>query len=113
MRRSITLAILCAAFLLRAFAQSSPVNTVAGMGYLYPPTTVAPGQLITVFLQGNPQGDISATVSGFPAPVLEVRPVRRTVPDQLHRAAAARELAALLQYGSIQPDGERGRVGLV
>jgi uncharacterized protein (TIGR03437 family) len=44
------------------------------MGYLYPPTIVAPGQLITVFLQGNVQGDISATVSGFPAPALEVHP---------------------------------------
>jgi uncharacterized protein (TIGR03437 family) len=42
------------------------------MGYLYPPVTVAPGQLTTVFLQGNVQGDIGATVSGFSAPVLEV-----------------------------------------
>lgn len=74
MQRSITLTILCATFLLCAFGQSVSVNTVAGMGYLYPPTIVAPGQLITVFLQGNVQGDISATVSGFPAPVLEVRP---------------------------------------
>jgi hypothetical protein len=74
MKRSITLTILCATSLLCAFGQSAPVNTVAGMGYLYPPTIVAPGQLITIFLQGNVQGDISATVSGFSAPVLEVRP---------------------------------------
>jgi len=74
MKRSLTLAILCATFLLCAFGQIAPVNTVAGMGYLYPPTIVAPGHLITVFLQGNVQGDISATVSSFPAPVLQVRP---------------------------------------
>jgi uncharacterized protein (TIGR03437 family) len=35
---------------------------------------VAPGQLITVFLAGNAQGDISATVQDLAAPVLEVRP---------------------------------------
>jgi len=63
---------LCAAFLPCALGQSASGNAVAGMGYLYPSVTVAPGQLITVFLQGNVQGDISATVSGVAAPVLEV-----------------------------------------
>ena len=38
-------------------------TTVSAMGYLYPqPVMVAPGQLITVFLTGNVQGDISAAV---------------------------------------------------
>jgi hypothetical protein len=44
------------------------------MGYLYPQAAVAPGQLITVFVAGNVQGDISAAVQGNQAPVLEVRP---------------------------------------
>jgi uncharacterized protein (TIGR03437 family) len=35
---------------------------------------VAPGQLITVFVAGNVQGDIGATVQGLSAPVLGVRP---------------------------------------
>jgi uncharacterized protein (TIGR03437 family) len=46
------------------------------MGYLYPePVTVAPGQLITVFLQGSVQGNIGVTLqqtSDYQAPVLEV-----------------------------------------
>src|SRR5580658_4153514 len=75
MQYSITLTILCATFLGCAFGQSAPANIVAGMGYLYPPTIVAPGQLITVFLQGNVQGNISASVSGLSAPVLESPPV--------------------------------------
>lgn len=57
-----------------AYAQNGSGNSVTGMGYLYPPGTVAPGQLISVFLAGNVQGDISATVQGLFAPVLEVRP---------------------------------------
>jgi uncharacterized protein (TIGR03437 family) len=44
------------------------------MGYSYPPVSVAPGQLITVFLAGNVQGAIGATVQNITAPVLEVRP---------------------------------------
>lgn len=78
MRCSVTLTFLCAACLPGVLGQSASVNTIAGMGYLYPaPVTVAPGQLITVFVAGNAQGDITATVnqiSGHPAPVLEVRP---------------------------------------
>jgi len=74
MRFSIPLIVLCAGISPCAFGQSTSANTVAGMGYLYPPVTVAPGQLITVFLQGNVQGDISAAVAGLSAPVLEVRP---------------------------------------
>lgn len=54
-----------------AFAQAP---TIMGMGYLYPPVAVAPGQLITVFLAGAAQGDVSASVAGLAAPVLEIRP---------------------------------------
>jgi uncharacterized protein (TIGR03437 family) len=74
MKLSTTIAILGAVFLPGAFGQETSMNNITGMGYLYPSTIVAPGQLITVFLEGNPQGDITATVSGLPAPVLEVRP---------------------------------------
>ena len=74
MKLSITIAILGAVFLPGAFGQGAAANNITGMGYLYPSTIVAPGQLISVFLEGNPQGDISATVSGLTAPVLEVRP---------------------------------------
>jgi uncharacterized protein (TIGR03437 family) len=35
---------------------------------------MAPGQLITVFVTGNVQGDIGASVQGLSAPVLGVRP---------------------------------------
>src|ERR1035437_6180329 len=66
--------VLCAAFLPAAEGQNLSANPVTGLGYLYPSVTVAPGQLITVFLAGNAQGDISATVQGLSAPVLEVRP---------------------------------------
>lgn len=52
-------------------------TTVSAMGYLYPqPVMVAPGQLITVFLTGNVQGDISAAVkqtAQYDAPILETR----------------------------------------
>jgi uncharacterized protein (TIGR03437 family) len=64
-------AIWSSAFSLYAFGQSP---TIAGLGYLYPPAAVAPGQLITVFLAGDVAGGISATVQGFTAPVFEVRP---------------------------------------
>lgn len=72
------LVILCAAFLPHAFCQDASVNTIAAAGYLYPaPVMVAPGQVITVFVEGNLQGDITATVrqvSDHPAPVLGVTP---------------------------------------
>jgi hypothetical protein len=42
------------------------------MGYLYPPVAVAPGQLITVFVAGDVQGNIAAAVSGLTVPVLGV-----------------------------------------
>ena len=74
MKRLITFAILCATFSSGAFGQSASVNTIVGMGYLYPPVAVAPGQLITLFVAGDIQGAISAAVQGNPAPVLEVRP---------------------------------------
>jgi len=49
-------------------------QTVATMGYLYPgPVPVAPGQLITVFLTGSVQGNVTATVQNLNAPVIEVR----------------------------------------
>jgi len=70
--------IFCVAFAAGVFGQDSSVNTIASVGYLYPaPVNVAPGQLITVFVQGNTQGTITATVqqvSGHAAPVIEVRP---------------------------------------
>src|ERR1039457_4439180 len=66
--------VLCAAFLPAAEGEHRSGNPGTGRGYPYPSVTVAPGQLITVFLAGNAQGDISATVQGLSAPVLEVRP---------------------------------------
>jgi uncharacterized protein (TIGR03437 family) len=83
MKRLVTLTVLCAALLAGAFGQDASVDTIAAMGYLYPsPASVAPGQLITVFVSGNIQGNITATVnqvSGYPAPVLEVRPAPNCV----------------------------------
>jgi uncharacterized protein (TIGR03437 family) len=73
MKSLLTLLTLLGAFLPGAFGQSASVNTIAGIGYLYPAVTVAPGQLITVFVEGTVQGDITAAVSGLPAPVLAVR----------------------------------------
>jgi len=64
----------CAALVPCAFGQTASVNTITGMGYSYPPVSVAPGQLITVFLAGNVQGAIGATVQNLTAPVLEVLP---------------------------------------
>ncbi|HXM44760.1 MAG TPA: hypothetical protein VN924_26220 [Bryobacteraceae bacterium] len=66
--------LLCGALSSGAFGQSTPANAIVGLGYLYSPVTVAPGQLITVFVAGSLQGGISAAVSGIPAPVLQVRP---------------------------------------
>jgi len=74
MKSKKTFAILCAAFAHGALGQSVSANPVTGMGYSYPSISVAPGQLITVFLAGNVQGAISATVQNIAAPVLEVRP---------------------------------------
>jgi uncharacterized protein (TIGR03437 family) len=56
-----------------AFGQSASANPVTGMGYSYPPVTVAPGQLISVFVAGSVQGDIGVTVQGHSAPLFEVR----------------------------------------
>jgi uncharacterized protein (TIGR03437 family) len=74
MKRLAVFSILCAGFLPAVHGQSGSAGLVTGMGYQYTPVGVAPGQLITVFLAGSVQGDISATVQGFPAPVLEVIP---------------------------------------
>jgi uncharacterized protein (TIGR03437 family) len=60
----------CAALPCAAFGQSP---TISGLGYYYPPVTVAPGQLITVFMTGDGEGGIGATVQALTAPVLEVR----------------------------------------
>jgi len=83
MKSLATFFILCAAFVSRALGQDASVNNIAGMGYFYPaPVSVAPGQLITVFVSGNLQGTITATVnqvSAHPAPVLEVRPASACV----------------------------------
>ena len=74
MKFLVTLLTLGAALSPCAFAQSASVNTIVGMGYRYPSMAAAPGQLITLFVEGSVQGDISAAVSGIPAPVLQVRP---------------------------------------
>jgi len=74
MRCIILLIIVGVALVPAAFGQSSSANPITGMGYLYPPVAVAPGQLISVFLAGNVPGDIGATVQGLSAPVLEARP---------------------------------------
>ena len=74
MKYSVTLTLFCVALLPGAFGQSASVNRIVGMGYLYPPVAVAPGQVITVFVTGNLQGITSAAVTGNPAPVLAVRP---------------------------------------
>jgi uncharacterized protein (TIGR03437 family) len=76
--KCLTFLLLCAALPPGAFPQNVSANAIAGMGYLYPePVTVAPGQLITLFVQGNVQGNVSATLrqtSDYAAPVLAVRP---------------------------------------
>jgi len=74
MRHLVTLTLLCAALSPGVSAQGGSANPIVGMGYLYPPVNVAPGQLITVFVAGNVQGDITAAVTGRPAPVLSVQP---------------------------------------
>ena len=61
-----------------AFAQGV---TVTGMGYLYSsPVAAAPGQSITVFLDGNVQGDISAAIQNLNAPIVEVSPPQSCSP---------------------------------
>jgi len=74
MRCVVLFIILRVALLPAAFGQNSSANPITGMGYLYPPVAVAPGQLISVFVAGKLQDDVSATVQGLSAPVLEVRP---------------------------------------
>jgi hypothetical protein len=74
LRRLLILVTFSAALLACAFGQSPPVNNIAGIGYLYPPVAVAPGQLTTVFVTGSVQDGVSVTVTGSPIPVLEVRP---------------------------------------
>jgi hypothetical protein len=70
MKSSAILIVLCATLLPGAFGQGE----ITGLGYHYQSTTVAPGQLISVFVTGSAQGTISATESGHPAPVLGVSP---------------------------------------
>lgn len=72
--------LLCAALPSGVFGQSAPANAIVGLGYQYSPVTVAPGQLITVFVAGNLQGSVSAAVSGIPAPVLQVLPASACPP---------------------------------
>jgi uncharacterized protein (TIGR03437 family) len=71
MKRSSIWIAWCAALSCAAFGQSPAIS---GLGYYYPAVAVAPGQLITVFISGDGQGSIGATVQGLTAPVLEVRP---------------------------------------
>jgi hypothetical protein len=71
MKSSAILIVLCATLLPGAFGQGE----ITGLGYHYQSTTVAPGQLISVFVTGSAQGTISATESGHPAPVLRSKSV--------------------------------------
>jgi uncharacterized protein (TIGR03437 family) len=66
MNASTTLMVLCATFLPGAFGQGA----ITGLGYHYQSTTVAPGQLISVFVAGSVTGDVSVSQSGRPVPVL-------------------------------------------
>ena len=78
MKASIVPILLCAAISLPVRAQNSSANLITAAGYLYPsPVTVAPGQVITLFVAGLGQGDITVTVrqgTDLAAPVLDVRP---------------------------------------
>ena len=74
MQRSLMLMFLCAAMMTAVFCQEVSGNAIVGLGYLYPQVAVAPGQLITVFVAGNVQGNIRAAVQDIQAPVLAVRP---------------------------------------
>jgi uncharacterized protein (TIGR03437 family) len=51
---------------------------ISGLGYLYPePVTVAPGQVITVFIPDTSQNNLKVTVhqtADFDAPILDIRP---------------------------------------
>lgn len=67
---------------IRALAQTPSANAIVAMGYLYPaPVSVAPGQLITVFLAGDVQGNIEAKVLNVNAPVLQVQAARACAPS--------------------------------
>jgi len=91
MRRLIIITLLCATPS-AAFGQTASANTITGMGYSYPPITVAPGQLISVFMAGNVEGSIGATVQNITAQVrrrraylshkiaLDARPFARPAP---------------------------------
>jgi uncharacterized protein (TIGR03437 family) len=57
--------------------------TISGLGYYYPSVAVAPGQLITVFITGDGQGSMGATVQGLTAPVLQVRPASACPPGTI------------------------------
>ena len=102
MKCLVTFTVLCAALVPGAFGQSASVNTIAGMGYSYPaPVMVAPGQLITVFVAGNVQGVISATVrqiSDYPAPVLEVRPTPDCIAGPFTPCASVTAITIQIPY---------------
>jgi hypothetical protein len=70
--------LLCAVLPTVGFAQGASPNAISAMGYRYPePVAVAPGQLITVFVQGSLPSDISVTLrqsSDVAVPVLAVLP---------------------------------------
>jgi uncharacterized protein (TIGR03437 family) len=86
MRRLYILSLIVAS---SAFGQATFVNPIATMGYLYPTAVnVAPGQLITVFLVGNVEGDITATVQNLNAPVVEVRPAQSCAPSPCSSSTA-------------------------
>ena len=72
----------CVVLTIRALAQTPSANAIVAMGYLYPaPVSVAPGQLITVFLAGDVQGNIEAKVLNVNAPVLQVQAARACAPS--------------------------------
>ncbi|HXM44761.1 MAG TPA: hypothetical protein VN924_26225 [Bryobacteraceae bacterium] len=87
MPRLIMLTSVCGALASAAFGQGASGNAVAAVGYLYPaPVVVAPGQLVTVFVVGNLQGNISAKVqqtANHAAPVLEVRASMTGITSQI------------------------------
>lgn len=74
MQRLLKFGFLYVAVLAASFGQDVSGNAIVGLGYLYPQVAVAPGELITVFVAGNLQSNITAAVESIQAPVLAVRP---------------------------------------
>jgi len=77
MKHRIIISLLCSVFVYPAFSQN-PSSTVVSAGYLYSaPATVAPGQVISLFVVNHGEGQITATLQqgqSYSAPVLSVGP---------------------------------------